>query len=474
MSWLDMILMGFGNMARSRLRTMLTVLGVVVGIGALSSMVSFGTGMQKNVTDAFYENDLFTSMNVTSKKVDIDRIMSGDISAGRELLSGEGVPLTDSIIDVIKKMDGVELVIPDISFPVRLKFHGKETNTMIQVMPEEVFGFKPYNAFIAGKSYADRDEGALVIREEILRNLGIIIEGERKSNHTVSGDSLGTLRLLPPDSVVGQQAEIVSVVLDPSKIRLNIFNPQEMVSGDPVSERTTPFRISGVLKKENEFSINRFRGGIMVSPRAAERIPRIGFSSVWDFLSADNRKSQYTSLYVRVKQMEDMDKVRKQIEEMGLGVFSLADKLDEFKSNFVIINSLLGAVGFIALFVAALGIINTMVMSIMERTREIGIMKAIGASDREIRWIFFTEAGTIGFIGGIFGLLLGYGVTRIANLILNTKIRPMDLEPVDMFYFPGWLLFGSLLFAILVSLAAGLYPASRAARVDPVKALRHD
>ena len=115
-----------------------------------------------------------------------------------------------------------------------------------------------------------------------------------------------------------------------------------------------------------------------------------------------------------------------------------------------------------------------MVMSILERRREIGIMKAIGASDREIKTIFFIEAGTIGFIGALFGLLLGWLVTRLANLVLNTQLRPAGEEPVDLFYFPVWLIFGAVLFSIIVSLAAGLYPAIKAARLDPVKALRHD
>lgn len=474
MNWLDMIIMGFGNMARARLRTFLTVLGVVVGIGALSSMMSFGTGMQKNVTDAFYENDLFTSLSVTSQQVDINRIMEGDVSAGKEMLSGEGVPLNDSVVSEIRKINGVELVVPDISFPVKLRLNGNETNTMVQVMPEEIFNFRPYDEIIAGLPYSGTDTQHLVIREETLKRLGYVLESGRIRERNHAGDSLGLLKVVPADSLVGKQVDVVTAILDPSRLRINLFSQDKLISGDPISERVSPFVMTGILKKENEFSINRFRGGVLISPKAAEKIPRIGFSSVWDFLSSGKNDSKYPSLYVRVRKMEDMERVRARIEEMGLGVFSLSDQLEEFKSNFLIINSLLGAIGFIALFVAALGIINTMVMSIMERTREIGIMKAIGASDREIRWIFFTEAGTIGLIGGIFGLLLGYGVTRVANLILNTKIRPMDLEPVNMFYFPGWLLAGSLVFAILVSLAAGLYPASRAARVDPVKALRHD
>ena len=124
--------------------------------------------------------------------------------------------------------------------------------------------------------------------------------------------------------------------------------------------------------------------------------------------------------------------------------------------------------------VAALGIINTIVMSILERTREIGIMKAIGGSENEIKMIFFIEAGTIGVFGALFGLVLGWIVTRIANLVANVHFRPEGEPMVDLFYFPIWLILGAIVFSVLMSLAAGLYPAIRAARVDPVQALRHD
>jgi putative ABC transport system permease protein len=137
-------------------------------------------------------------------------------------------------------------------------------------------------------------------------------------------------------------------------------------------------------------------------------------------------------------------------------------------------DAILGAIGTIALVVAALGIINTMVMSILERTREIGIMKAIGGSEGEIRTIFFIEAGTIGFIGAVFGLVLGWLVTRVANMIANARFLPAGESPVDFFYFPLWLILGAIVFSLVISLSAGLYPANRAARVNPVEALRHD
>jgi putative ABC transport system permease protein len=159
---------------------------------------------------------------------------------------------------------------------------------------------------------------------------------------------------------------------------------------------------------------------------------------------------------------------------MGFGVFSIASQLDQMKKGFLIMDTALGAIGTIALLVAALGIINTMIMSILERRREIGVMKAIGGSETEIRLIFVVEAGAIGLIGGCCGLVLGWIATRAANLVANITLAKELGTRVDFFYIPVWLIAGALAFSLLVSLAAGLYPAMRAARVDPVEALRHD
>jgi len=172
--------------------------------------------------------------------------------------------------------------------------------------------------------------------------------------------------------------------------------------------------------------------------------------------------------------MRDLDDVGAAIEDLGFGVVTVVDQLEEFKRGFLIMDALLGAVGTIALFVASLGIVNTMVTSILERTREIGVMKAIGGSEGDIKGIFFVEAGTIGVTGGLLGLALGWVVTRIANAVANHFMRPEGVPPTDLFHMPVWLILGALGFSILVSLLAGLYPAIRAARVDPVTALRHD
>jgi putative ABC transport system permease protein len=132
------------------------------------------------------------------------------------------------------------------------------------------------------------------------------------------------------------------------------------------------------------------------------------------------------------------------------------------------------AVGMIAIFVAGLGIINTMVMSILERYAEIGIMKAVGARDGDIKKIFFFESSSIGFLGGIGGLVLGWAVSRIINQVVNYFLARQGVPHIDFFNLTVWLCLAAVVFSLGVSLAAGIYPALRAARVDPVVALRHE
>ena len=128
----------------------------------------------------------------------------------------------------------------------------------------------------------------------------------------------------------------------------------------------------------------------------------------------------------------------------------------------------------IALAVSSLGIMNTMVMSILERTREIGIMKAIGGSDGDIRRIFLIEASAIGFLGGVVGIVLGWSVGRIINFGANIYIERQGGTAGNLFSLPFWLIGGAIGFSIAVSLLAGSYPAARAAKLDPIRALRHD
>ena len=141
----------------------------------------------------------------------------------------------------------------------------------------------------------------------------------------------------------------------------------------------------------------------------------------------------------------------------------------------IFLQVLLGAVGTVALVVAALGIINTLLMTVLERHQEIGICKAIGASDGDLLVLFLTEAGILGLLGGLGGLLLGRIVSSILEIVINAYARSQGVsEAVNIFSFPFWLLAGTTLFAVMVSVLAGVWPALRAARLDPIRALHED
>ncbi len=472
MNLLDMFGLGFTNLWRTRLRTFLTVLGVIIGIAALTSMVSFGTGMQKNVEDVFVHNDLFTSMTVTSEEIDIEGMMHDAMEA--DTTKKPGILLNDSIIQLIQNIEGVSTVFPEISFVVKLDLRNESYSTNVKAVPTSMGEFKPYSDLFAGKFFDNDSSNEVVIKWETLKRLKIIAEDEENPYTLSEKDSLDGLCILPVDSILGRKIKVISAVVNTPQVVLGGL--MNVGSGNqPFKENVSEYVICGILKKSSTFSGDAFRGGGIILPLiTAQEIPRTNFSSIWNFFSKKKKKGDYNSLYVRVEEIEDVKFVKAKIEEMGAKVMSIGDQLKEIRRVFMIMDGILGAIGTIALIVASLGIINTMIMSILERTREIGVMKAIGGSEWEIRKIFFVEASAIGLIGAIFGLILGWMVSRVANYVVNVSLMPEGEEPVNLFYFPLWLVLGAIGFSVVVSLAAGLYPASRAARINPVEALRHD
>jgi len=465
--------LGLDNLRRTRLRTFLTTLGVVIGIGALVSMVSFGTGMQKNVSRVFYENDLFTSLIVTPRKIDPNAVMSGDLSALEQVVGPKETFLDDSALSKFRGMPGVMMAYPQIQFPVKIRILGHETETQLGALPARMGGFPPYNEMPYGSFFPGDGDSCLLIGQSVLKKMKWVLRGEGFKGISAE-DSLRGLRSIPPDSLLGREAEIITSVMDVSSILENPWQYMASPGRMPTAERSIRFRISGILKKTDDFHGRPFSSELIIPMGMVRHIPRFGFNNVWDLLKNKTSDESYGSIYVRVHGFQDVTPVRQAIESMGFGVFAISDQLQEIRKGFLVLDTALGAVGAIALIVAALGIINTMIMSILERTREIGIMKSVGGSEAEIRLIFLTEAGVIGLLGGIFGILLGWIVTRIANAVANFYFAKEGIEHVEMFYMPLWLIGGAIAFAIAVSVLAGLYPAARAAAVDPVEALRHE
>jgi putative ABC transport system permease protein len=159
---------------------------------------------------------------------------------------------------------------------------------------------------------------------------------------------------------------------------------------------------------------------------------------------------------------------------MGFSAFSLLDASRNLRLFFTIFDLLLGIFGSLALAVATLGIINTLVMAILERRREIGIFKALGAADSDVKQLFFVEAGVMGLAGGLLGVTFGWFIGTGITWGTNVYLKRQNLPVAHVFSVPWWLVLGAIAFAVMVSLAAGLFPATRAARLDPVEALRYE
>jgi len=452
MRFRDHIELSFANLWKRKLRTSLTAFGVTIGIGALVSMVSFGKGMQKNVTESFRSLDLFNSLTVFSEGFMASERFDPDQRPAEPVPSeAPGVVLDDAALEKIASLKGVETVFPEIRIPAVVRFKGKDEFRLVQVVPAAVASSRILR-FSAGKGYASDEERSLIIGDSLLRQFGV----------------------REPPAALGQKIVISSISFDFSR-----FGPEDLtaaLSGErlPFATEDTELTIVGVAESQAFAGPLPIQSDLFIPPGVSKQMRKLPFSNVWDIFRASEGRLGYSALNVRLSSPAFVEPIKKEITGMGFRVFALADQFKEIQRGFLIMNMVLAAVGMIAIVVASLGIVNTMVMSILERYSEIGIMKAVGAGDRDIRRIFFFESSVIGLIGGIFGFALGWAVSGIINRVVNYFLARQGVPYIPYFSFPVWLALGAIAFSVGVSLAAGVYPAMRAARVDPVRALRHD
>jgi hypothetical protein len=238
------------------------------------------------------------------------------------------------------------------------------------------------------------------------------------------------------------------------------------------------FRIVGIVSRQSgpggaAGGLGLF-AGVMIPLSKAREMGGADLSNPQAILRQLADRRTYAVITIRVNRPQDTEEVENAVKEMGFNAFSVADAMQGLKRAFILLDLILGLVGSIALTVASLGIVNTMVMSILERTREIGVMKAIGAGDGDVRRVFLIEAALIGLAGGVAGVALGWSVGRAINIGANYYLENQGVPTANLFLIPWWLAAGAIAFAVLVGLVAGGFPAARAARLDPIQALRHD
>ena len=238
--------------------------------------------------------------------------------------------------------------------------------------------------------------------------------------------------------------------------------------------REQKLKIVGISDLDPESMRGPTRAKVFLPLRLAESLHVMQPTDLREISRAASDQPVYSSISVRVKNPAQVQVVEDAIKKMGFTTFSLLDASQSLRSVFRVLDLFLLIFGSLALAVASIGIVNTLVMAILERRREIGIMKAIGASDGDVKKLFFAEAGAMGILGGIAGVALGWAIGRIINFGTNIYLRRESLSPDNFWAVPWWLVALAIGFSFLVSLVSGLYPAGRAARLDPVQALRYE
>lgn len=438
MRFADTIDHSLNSLKKKKLRTFLTTFGVVIGIGALVSMVSFGLGIERNVTEQFKRMELLNYVMAFSGNSPFGGFLPESSRPEKK------AAITRETLDKIRSLHGVETAFPDARFPAQIRFNDEEEFGFVQILPADS-STQGLIQLRAGGMFPSNDVQSAIVSDVFLRRSGV----------------------RDFESAVGRTIEIASLYFDFGRLKDLDFS-----EGLPIGREVYSLKIVGISSRMGMGGALPIRSDVFVPEGTAGRMKKLVLTSLWDLFSTAGG-SEYSLINVKVASPSDIETVKAELGELGLQTFALIDQMEEIKTGFLFLDMILAAVGMIAIVVAALGIINTMVMSILERYAEIGIMKAVGAGDRDVKRIFFFESGTIGFVGGLFGFALGWVVSQIINIVVNSYLGGQGVPQISYFSFPWWLFVGAVCFAVLVSLTAGMYPAARAARVDPVVALRH-
>jgi putative ABC transport system permease protein len=450
------------NLREAVLRNSLTTLGIAVGVASLVAMLSLGVGLQELANKKLSKSGLFDAVFVSSKtnQRGMGRSTPPDPSAPRE----PAKILDNEARQKIAALQNVVEVYPEIRFPTEIQFEGKPYSTTVAGIPPSA---KAEGAFdgMKGNFFSSQDADEAILQIEFAKDLST-----------------------QPDSLIGKNLVLRYAERQPLPAEPNANKSKNAPHGADAADEITgqspgfsivprekTFRIIGIVETEPATSVGSFgRGRLLIPMQVAEVLRVAQANDLRGLLRRSSSKQTYDSLTVRVKSPTQVKSVEETIQQMGYGTFSLLDATKSLRLVFAVFDLFLGIFGSLALAVASLGIVNTLVMAILERRREIGILKALGAADRDIRRLFFAEAGVMGLLGGICGVTLGWLIGTALTFGTNVYLRQRDLPPIDLSSIPWWMVAGAIVFSIVVSLAAGIYPASRAAKLNPVEALRYE
>lgn len=451
MRFLDLLTMSINNLRRRKVRTALTVLGVVIGTASVVVMVSLGIGLNALMMEMYSSYGSMTAIEIYNYG-----------NNGNNGTNDNPLYLTDDTVKEFLRIPHVTSASPVLETNVILKQGVYETNTSINGVTREFMEQIPLgqgklpdpkstemefiygNAVVqwfqnskTGKGYWDTQE--LPDIDYMNKPMFVIFDTDAYYQSRSGGSGDGTPVKAPKKYLIRTAGVVeggiddynayaygVYTDIDQLKTQLKKIYKKNPIPGQPTNKKGKPYSY---------------------------------------FI--------YNQAYVYVDDMENVTAVQKAITDMGFQANSQMEWIEQSQQTYNMIQLVLGGIGAISLFVAAIGIANTMMMSIYERTKEIGVIKVLGCDLRTIRNMFLLESGFIGFMGGVIGVAISYGIGFIMNHFLGIG-QIMTGQAGDISRIPLWLAAAAVVFAIFVGMAAGFFPSLRAMHLSPLAAIRNE
>ncbi|MDO5302231.1 MAG: ABC transporter permease [Tissierellia bacterium] len=443
MSFGDLFSMALRNLLARKLRTFLTALGVLIGTVAIVVMTSFGFGLTAQ------QEDMVSSFG------DLEML---DVMPGYDD-SGQEKKITKASFEDLKSLEHVASITPVYSFSVSLK-HRRYENMMTSVEAVDADAFRSWGYEMASGSPLKHD-GDIVFGSNVVKYFY-----DPRGSYEMEFDENGNY-VEPPPLFDPQNAKL-EIINDGATMDMAFMGPMStttITEGDEQKAKSIKGKVTGVMAEQGNYMTDQ---NVFISTDTyRDWIKSLGLPEI--------PKNTYNHLKIQVDDGDNVRAVENKIKEMGYEVQGLLSLLDELNKFSRIISAVFAGIGSISFVVAAIGITNTMIMSIYERTREIGVMKVIGASIQDIQRLFLVEAGMIGLFGGIMGLALSLIISMGINNFARTMAANNGGElTTGISIIPWWMLLIGLAFSTLIGVASGYLPARRAMRLSALDAIRSE
>ena len=463
---LDLLRMSSSSLWKRKFRTVLTVLGVVIGTASIVVMISLGLGLNRATMEQIEQSGGLTTIQVmegyggsSASGGAVSVMISGTSSSDDQVNR-----LDDSVVEMLKGLEHVESVVPILQVSAIGKYGPYEAYLNIQGMPAE--GLKELNIQV-GEGHLPTDSSEL----------------EFFYGNQVAADFYNPKTYEYPYYETGEYAvdfmkDTVFIIFDQQAYYASQNQNQNPgqdsgTSVQPPKKYLIP--TAGVEKPNDENTWSSYGYRVLCNLDALKTtLKRVFRNKAIPGQPTTSSGKPYKDIYysevdVNVDDIDHVKEVQELIQSMGYQTYSNAEWVQSTQQQYANIQAMLGGIGAVSLLVAAIGITNTMMMSIYERTKEIGVMKVLGCDMRNIQAMFLIEAAYIGFIGGVVGLGLSYGISAIINKAVAASGNMTNLS-----YIPIWLAGAAVIFAVIIGMVAGFFPSRRAMKLSPLAAIRNE